>query len=122
MADTIRLTIPAGDRYREVASLVLGGVGTRADLSFERMDDLQLAVLSLLDAAHGLEVGVEVHLDDARVSVTVGPLREDVEADSGLERVVGRLADTYEVRRADEGCEAVVTLERSRARPGVTTA
>lgn len=122
MADTIRLTIPTGEGYREVASLVLGGVGTRADLSFERMDDLQLAVLSLLDAAESTDVTVEVSVDDSRVSASVGPLREDVDADAGLERVVGRLADSYEVRRVDGHYLAVVTLERSRARPDVTTA
>ena len=122
MADTIRLIIPAGEGYREVASLVLGGVGTRADLSFERMDDLQLAVLSLLDATEGSDVTVEVSVDDSYVSASVGPLREDVDDDAGLERVVGRLADSYEVRRVDGRYLAIVTLDRSRARPDVTTA
>lgn len=117
MADMIRLTVPAGAAHREVASLVLGGVGTRADLSFERMDDLQLAVLSLLDAAEGSDVTVEVSVDDSSVSASVGPLRDDVDADAGLERVVGRLADSYEVRRVDGRYQAIVTLERSRAGP-----
>ena len=46
--DTIVLTIPTDSAYRGVASLVLGGIGTRLDLPYERMDDLQLA----FDANH----------------------------------------------------------------------
>ena len=49
--DTITLTIPAERRFLGVVNLVLGGLGSRLDLSFERVDDLQLAVDSVL--AHG---------------------------------------------------------------------
>ena len=40
MTDRIVLTIPAGARFRGVATLVLGGIGGRMDLPYERMDDL----------------------------------------------------------------------------------
>ena len=54
VSDRIVLTVPAGARFRSVATLVLGGIGGRADLPYERMDDLQLAVLSILDSTDGL--------------------------------------------------------------------
>ena len=50
MGDRVVLTIPAEPRFRSVATLVVGGIGSRADLPYERADDLQLAVLSALDA------------------------------------------------------------------------
>lgn len=112
MSDTIRLTTPVGEPYREIASLVLGGVGTRFDLSFERMDDLQLAVLSMLDAAASDDATVEVVVEDRRLSVSVGPLQQGLERDAGLERVLSKLTDGYEVAERDEGCWATVVVDR----------
>ena len=53
VTDRIVLTMPTDVRLRSVATLVLGGVGSRLDLPFEKTDDLQLAVLSALEAADG---------------------------------------------------------------------
>jgi hypothetical protein len=94
--DTIVLTIPTGPAFRGVASLVLGGVGSRLDLPYERMDDLQLAVLSMLDATHGEEASVEIRAEDRRVAVAVGPLRTGAESDEGLALVLTRLTDGLE--------------------------
>ena len=66
VSDRIVLTVPAGARFRSVATLVLGGIGGRADLPYERMDDLQLAVLSILDSTDGDAVTLEVESDDER--------------------------------------------------------
>lgn len=93
VGDTIRLTIPLDDRFRSVPALVLGGVGSRIDLPYERMDDLQLAVLSTLDAVEGAEAVVELDVDDEVVSVAVGPLRSGSGRQDGLERVLSRLVD-----------------------------
>ena len=62
MTDTILLTFPSKSSFRGVPSLVLGGVGSRLNLPFERMDDLQLAVLSMLDASSGDDASVEIGL------------------------------------------------------------
>ena len=94
--DTIVLTIPTSSAFRGVASLVLGGVGSRLDLPYERMDDLQLAVLSMLDASSGEEASVEIRAEDSRVAVTVGPLRGGAESDDGLALVLTRLTDGVE--------------------------
>ncbi len=72
--DTIVLTIPADARYREVATLVLGGIGSRHDLPYERMDDLQLALLSVLEASDGADVSIEVEARDGSLEIAVGPL------------------------------------------------
>jgi hypothetical protein len=113
--DTILLTFPHGAAFRGVPSLVLGGVGSRLDLPFERMDDLQLAVLSMLDAATGEETSVEIRAEDERVAVSVGPLRPDADGDTGLGLVLGRLTDGYEADRRGEDVWLTVFLARAPA-------
>lgn len=96
MTDRILLTIPADERFRSVPTLVLGGIGSRLDLPYERMDDLQLAVLSLLEAVDGDEATLDVVADDGFLSVRVGPLRPGSAEDPALGRVVSRLVDAVE--------------------------
>ena len=110
--DTILLTIPTGTAFRGIASLVLGGVGSRLDLPYERVDDLQLAVLSMLDASSGEESSVEIRAQDERVSVSVGPLRAGAESDDGLSLVLRRLTDGVDSRTDDGGSWLTVHLER----------
>ncbi len=112
VADRISLTIPAEEQFRPVSTLVLGGVGTRLDLPFERMDDLQLALLSLLEAVDGEEVTVEIVADEDALAVTVGPLRAGTSADAGLERVVSRLVDERAVDAQDGREWMTVRLSR----------
>jgi len=116
VTDTILLTFPSRQSFRGVPSLVLGGVGSRLDLPFERMDDLQLAVLSMLDAAAGDESTMEVRTEDARVAVSVGPLRSDVAGDKGLALVLDRLTDGVESDR--RGGDVWLTVFLARARSG----
>jgi hypothetical protein len=99
--DRIVLTIPTDARFRSVATLVLGGIGSRAELPFERTDDLQLAVLSALDASSGSDVTVEVERREGRLAVTVGPVRDGSGEDAGLERVLSRLVDEVAQERRD---------------------
>jgi hypothetical protein len=99
--DRIVLTIPTDARFRSVATLVLGGIGSRADLPFERTDDLQLAVLSALDATSGGDVTVEVETRAGRLAVAVGPVREGSGEDAGLVRVLSRLVDEVAQERRD---------------------
>jgi hypothetical protein len=101
VTDTIVLTIPNEDGYRGVAALVLGGVGSRLDLPYERMDELQLAVLSVLDAGDGTDVSVEMAIADGGVDVSIGPLVDGSGADPGLARVVERLVDEMTTTHRD---------------------
>lgn len=111
-SDTITLTIPTSSGFRGVATLVLGGVGSRFDLPYERMDDLQLAVLSMLDAAKGTEASIEMHAQDGRIGVSVGPLRDGAETDDGLTRVLTRLTDEVEPARRGSDSWLTVFVER----------
>jgi hypothetical protein len=101
VADRIVLTIPTAHGYRAVASLVLGGIGSRLELPFERMDDVQLAVLSLLDSAVEDTVTLEVDAQPELFAVSIGPLQEGVGGDRSLANVLDRLVETTEELRRD---------------------
>jgi hypothetical protein len=114
VTDRISLSFPSRQSFRGVPSLVLGGVGSRIGLPYERMDDLQLAVLSMLDASVGEEATVEIDAEDERVAVSVGPLRPDVDGDKGLELVLSRLTDGVEAGRRGEDVWLTVFVARVR--------
>ena len=101
MSDRIVLIVPAGARFRGVATLVLGGVAGRVALPYERMDDLQLAVLSILDSTDGDSVTLEVEADDDGLAVAVGPVRDGSSDDDGLGLVLSRLVDGVGHERRD---------------------
>jgi anti-sigma regulatory factor (Ser/Thr protein kinase) len=112
MSDHISLTIPAASRYRGVATLVLGGIGSRLDLPYERVDDLQLAVVSLLEASEGDAVTVEVESKDEAVRVSVGPLTEGSASDAALARVLTPLVDSVEPVTREQGTWLTLSLRR----------
>ena len=93
VSDRIVLTMPTDARFRSVATLVLGGIGSRLELPYERMDDLQLAILSALDASDAKAVTLEVDADEAGLQLALGPVRRGSGADDGLVRVLSRLVD-----------------------------
>jgi hypothetical protein len=101
MGDRVVLTIPADARFRSVATLVVGGIGSRADLPYERADDLQLAVLSALDAGASDEMTVEIDTSEGRLEIAVGPVREGSGKDAGLARVLSRLVDGVATQHRD---------------------
>jgi hypothetical protein len=119
VTDTILLTFPTQTAFRGVPSLVLGGVGSRLDLPYERTDDLQLAVLSMLDAAAGEQATVEISAEDERVTVAVGPLRPDAGDDRGLALVLGRLTDGVQAERRGEEVWLTVHLVRAAQQQGL---
>ena len=104
VTDRIVLTMPTDARLRSVATLVLGGVGSRLDLPFEQTDDLQLAVLSTLEATDGGDVTFEVDADVDGLTLAIGPLRAGSGEDEALLRVLSRLVDDVEpqTRNGDE--------------------
>ena len=95
--DTIELTVPAERRFLSVVNLVLGGLGSRLDLPFERIDDLQLAVDSVLaqgDPSVSGTLTVEIAVDENRLAVRVGPLVDGGASDDGLKRVLATLVSS----------------------------
>jgi anti-sigma regulatory factor (Ser/Thr protein kinase) len=101
VTDRIVVTVPADPRFRSAASLVLGGVGSRLEVPYERLDDLQLALASALDSAREGEVTLEVAAAADELRLTLGPLRDGASADPGLALVLLRLVDEVEHERRD---------------------
>jgi hypothetical protein len=114
---TISLTLPTAPEYRGVATLVLGGIGTRLDLPYERMDELQLAVLSVLDAGVGPDVSLVVDSDGPDVTVVVGPLVDGSASDRGLTTVLDRLVDAVERMQRDGDEWLALRLTGVRSQP-----
>jgi hypothetical protein len=111
-ADRVVLTLPGDPSLRGVASLVLGGVGSRLDLPYEKVDELQLAVLSVLGGCDPAVVTLEIEIEDDAVLVTLGPLPDGTVAAPGVRAVLDRLVDDVQPsrREADAGEAEWVTL------------
>ena len=111
-AQTVTLTIPGERRFIGIARLFVGGLAARLDLGYETMDDLQLALESVLRKAElGPEVTLEAQLDGEGVALLAGPFAADpLEATVGqadsleLERLLAALVAGTESFTRDDGC------------------
>jgi hypothetical protein len=101
MNETISLTIPTSPRLLGVATLVLGGIGTRLHMPYAKVDDLQLATLSALAATDGDTVTLEISARDHDLEVRIGPLADGSGDDVGLRRVLDRLVHSVEASERD---------------------
>jgi hypothetical protein len=98
----IELRIPNTRPYHGVARLVVGGLAARLNLSYEVLEDLQLALVSVLEGdayAVGPEVGVELDVTEDLITMSIGPLeagalKTGLEASDGEELGLGRLLGT----------------------------
>jgi hypothetical protein len=80
VTDEITLTIPRDADFHRVAHLVLGGLAVRMDLTVENLEDLQIALDSILGRSE-LEDGditVRMALRDGALETRVGPLPLDL--------------------------------------------
>jgi hypothetical protein len=108
LTDEVRLTIPAEEDFRGVAHLVLGGLAVRLDLTFEVLEDLQLAVESLLEQRDDeRDVTVAVVLEPAELRTSIGPFEGEIADDLarddgfGLRRVLATVCDRFELVERD---------------------
>ena len=112
-SDEITLTLPRERDYFRVAHLVLGGLAVRLDLTFENLEDLQLALAGLLEEAdENGEVTVAVRVEGDSLSTSVGPF-DGARLDRslapqpgdrvGLRRVLETVCDRFEVSERDGG-------------------
>jgi hypothetical protein len=111
----IKLSIPHEPPYHGVARLVVGGLAARLDVSYEQLEDLQLALASVLDEGgyvRNAQVNVELEVHEGALSMLVGPLdgrrlRADLDDDSeeriGLGRLLGTLVESVSVEGRDDG-------------------
>jgi hypothetical protein len=103
MTDEITLTFPPQQDFHRVAHLVLGGLAVRMDLTIENLEDLQIALDSILDGADadGQPVTVRMSVRDGALETTIGPLPshllDEVEREQdgalGLRRVLDSTVD-----------------------------
>lgn len=109
IADEICLTLPADDAFHSVAHLVLGGLAARLNLTFENLEDLELALDALLERSDdGREVTLRVVVEDGELRTIVGPftsVRAELEeggADSlNLGRILGTVCDSVGIEDRD---------------------
>lgn len=93
----VAVTVPAGEAFRGVIRLVVGGIGSRCGLSFDHVDELQLAVDALLDHREAADEMVELDaaVGDDELVLVIGPfLRVD---DTAGQRVTTALVDRARV-------------------------
>jgi hypothetical protein len=128
IVDEIRLTLPADDAFHGVAHLVLGGLAARLNLSFENLEDLELALDSLLGRpSDGREVTLRVLVEDGELRMIVGPfaaVRAELQeggADSlNLGRILDAVCDSVEIEDRDGAQWAILTkrLDALKGGPG----
>ena len=119
--DEIWLTLPADEAFHGVAHLVLGGLAARLNLTYEDLEDLELALDTLLERTNGDgEVTVVVHVGDGTVRTVVGPfsaLRAELEAAGSdsldLKRILTAVCDRVQVEDRD-GLQWVELTKRVR--------
>jgi hypothetical protein len=117
--DEIQLTLPADEAFNRVAHLVLGGLAVRLNLTFESLEDLELALDALLERRQTDDgVTLRVHVLDGELRTVVGPfqsMRTELEQGGGdalnLSRILGAVCDSVEITDR-EGAEWVELTKR----------
>jgi hypothetical protein len=110
--DEITLTLPRDRDFYGIAHLVLGGLAVRLDLTFEALEDLQLALASVLERpdAEG-DVNVTLRVDDHAVHALVGPfdrdglrahLRREGTDELSVERLLEAVVDRVSIDERDD--------------------
>jgi len=123
VTDEITLVVPAQEDFRPIVHLVVGGLAVRLDLTMDALDDLQVALDTLLGRRDDDgDVTVRVAFDDTTMRATVGPLPSEildaVEREGGelsLRRVLETVCDTFEVEEREGS--AWVELTKQTAAP-----
>lgn len=121
MSDEITLVFPAQEDFHPVAHLVVGGLAARLDLTYEQLEDLQVAVDVLLGCRDDEgDVSVIVTVEDDAIRATVGPFAAqalaELERDSsalGLRRVLETVTDSVRVEERDGGTWVALTKART---------
>ena len=136
MADTVALSFPRDSRYYAVARLVVGGMAAPLQMSYDALDDLQLAISSLLDheelATSGPEgedgvgdVQLRLEVDDERLVASIGSFAPGsvdkafersaaAGGDLGLRRLLDTIVDDVAVD-AEGDAEWVTLTKRVKA-------
>ena len=114
--DSITLQIPQAKPFHGVARLVVGGLAARLALTYEHLEDLQLALASVLENDGYLassDVTVRLVVNPDSIGMVIGPLNgEEVRADLeeetdgagiSLRRLLSTLVDLVGIEPGDGG-------------------
>lgn len=111
--DEISVTIPGERAFGAVAGLVLGGVAARHDLTLDVLDDLQLALESLLEReSEDGQLTIVLRVGAETVDTRIGPferravaeLDEDAGDDLDLRRLLDTVVDDVRLSERDGSC------------------
>ena len=125
MADVVTLQLPRDRDFRPVAHLVLGGLATRLELTYDVLDDIETALDELLERRElDADVTLSLRLDNDALVTTVGPfagrvaeeLRETGDG-LGLRRVLDTVVDDVRLSERD-GAQWVELTKRVRGGDG----
>jgi hypothetical protein len=124
--DVISLTLPDSERYATVARILVGGLAARLDLTYEALDDVQLAVETVLGERRlvpGGEITVELAVADGALVVDIGPVDGDAVRESlsepdplGLRVVLSAVVDAVLVEER-ESARWLRLVKRAHALP-----
>jgi hypothetical protein len=117
MTDQIRLVIPSEDDFWPIAHLVTSGLALRLDLTYDQLEDLQVAIEALLALREdGEDVVIELGVGEGGLRASVGPfpagaLRglDDEEGSLGLRRVLSTVCDSVEREERADGAWVELT-------------
>jgi len=111
VTDEVTLTLPAQEDFRHVAHLVVGGLGARREVTYEELEDLQVAFDAILACRDDDEdIIVTMSIEGGVVRASVGPFDE-----AALERL-DEGPDGLAPRRVIETvCDSVSLTERDGA-------
>ena len=111
--DEFTIHIPRERPFSAVADLVVGGIAARHDITLDVLDDVQLALDSLLehDDADDSEVGIVLRVAGDTIEATIGPLtrktaaalEEEAGEGLGLRRLVEATMDSFTLSERDGG-------------------
>jgi len=121
LSDEIRLVLPAQEDFHPIAHLVVGGLAARIELTYEQLEDLQVAVEALLGCRDDDdELSIVVEVEPEAVRTTVGPFAREALAELerdgtefGLRRVLETVTDGVEVEDRDGGAWVALTKART---------
>jgi hypothetical protein len=117
--DRIVVEFPATGGYRSVGRLVLGGLVSRFELPVDRVEDLLLAVESLLARPlAGDTVTLEATAAPDGLRLRVRPFACSPLADPGVSRVVSRLVDDVSEDEADGAAGVELHVSAARLQSG----
>jgi len=117
VTDEVTLTLPAQEDFRHVAHLVVGGLGARREMTYEDLEDLQVAFDAILACRDDDEdIVVTMSVEGGVVCASIGPFDETAveRLDDGPEglaprRVLETVCDTVSIADRDGASWVEVT-------------